>query len=63
MREERRAEWEEIDPGGRVWTIPARRMKGNRHHRWPPCDLAEAAWRKRVHHLPDSSAYTWSGNL
>lgn len=27
------------------------------------CRGAETARRKRVHHLPDSSAYTWSGNL
>ena len=35
--EVRWAEWAEIDPSGRVWTIPARRMKTNRRHRVPLC--------------------------
>ena len=34
------AEWEEIDRNGRVWTIPARRMKTNRQHRVPLCGRA-----------------------
>ncbi len=29
------AEWAEVDRSGRVWTIPARRMKTNRQHRVP----------------------------
>ena len=29
------AEWAEINRSGRVWTIPARRMKMNRRHRVP----------------------------
>ena len=33
--EVRWAEWAEIDRSGRVWTIPARRMKTNRRHRVP----------------------------
>ena len=35
--EVRWAEWEEIDRDGRVWTVPARRMKTNRRHRVPLC--------------------------
>ena len=38
--EVRWAEWEEIDRSGRVWTIPARRMKANRQHRVPLCGRA-----------------------
>ena len=45
--EVRGAEWEEIDRDGRVWTIPARRMKANRQHRVPLCgrtlEILEAA--------------------
>ena len=35
--EVRWAEWAETDRSGRVWTIPARRMKTNRRHRVPLC--------------------------
>ena len=38
--EVRWAEWEEIDPSGRVWTIPASRMKVNRQHRVALCGRA-----------------------
>ena len=38
--EVRWAEWAEIDCSGRVWTIPARRMKTNRRHRVPLCGRA-----------------------
>ena len=38
--EVRWAEWAEIDRSGRVWTIPARRMKTNRRHRVPLCGRA-----------------------
>ena len=38
--EVRWAEWKEIDRSGRVWTIPARRMKTNRRHRVPLCGRA-----------------------
>ena len=38
--EVRWAEWAEIDRDGRVWTIPARRMKTNRQHRVPLCGRA-----------------------
>jgi integrase len=33
--EVRFATWQEIDLGGRMWVIPAERMKGNRDHRIP----------------------------
>ena len=38
--EVRWTEWAEIDRSGRVWTIPARRMKMNRQHRVPLCGRA-----------------------
>ena len=38
--EVRWAEWEEIDRDGRVWTIPAKRMKTIRRHRVPLCGRA-----------------------
>ena len=36
----RGAEWAEIDTSGRVWTIPAARMKAQRAHRVPLCGRA-----------------------
>ena len=33
--EVRGAQWTEIDMAGRVWTVPAKRMKANREHRVP----------------------------
>jgi len=33
--EVRGAIWDEIALPGRLWTIPARRMKANKEHRWP----------------------------
>ena len=38
--EVRWAEWAEIDRSGRIWTVPARRMKTNRRHRVPLCGRA-----------------------
>ena len=38
--EVRGAVWTEIDSDGGVWTIPARRTKGNREHRVPLCGRA-----------------------
>ena len=38
--EVRGALWDEIDMAGRVWTIPAMRMKANREHRVPLCRRA-----------------------
>ena len=38
--EVRGAEWAEIDTSGRVWTIPAARMKAQRAHRVPLCGRA-----------------------
>ena len=38
--EVRDAEWTEIDTPGRVWTLPARRMKMKREHRVPLCRRA-----------------------
>ena len=38
--EVRWAEWDEIDDGAGVWTVPAARMKANRKHRVPLCRRA-----------------------
>ena len=38
--ETRLATWDEIDLGGRLWTIPAQRMKSGREHRIPLSDRA-----------------------
>ena len=38
--EVRGARWTEMDPAGRVWTVPAGRMKANREHRVPLCGRA-----------------------
>ena len=38
--EAREAKWSEIDREARLWTIPARRMKGRREHRVPLSDAA-----------------------
>ena len=45
--EARGAEWSEIDVAGKVWTIPAARMKANREHRIPLSDAAVAILRER----------------
>lgn len=34
------ATWDEIDLGGKVWTVPAARMKASKEHRVPLSDLA-----------------------
>jgi integrase len=34
------ARWPEFDAKAKIWTIPARRMKGGREHRVPLCDRA-----------------------
>lgn len=38
--EARLATWDEIDMGGRVWTVPGERMKGGKQHRVPLSDAA-----------------------
>ena len=38
--EVRDAVWAKIDPAGRVWTVPAARMKMKREHRVPLCGRA-----------------------
>jgi integrase len=34
------ARWDEIDTAAKLWTLPARRMKGHREHRIPLCERA-----------------------
>jgi integrase len=52
------ATWPEIDIEKRLWTIPARRMKGGREHRVPLSDQALAtlsraqAWRQGLYLFP-----------
>src|SRR5690606_27785412 len=38
--EVRGATWSEMDVGGKVWTVPAARMKAHREHRVPLTDRA-----------------------
>ena len=38
--EVRLATWDEMDTAGRVWTVPAQRMKAKREHRVPLCGRA-----------------------
>lgn len=40
------ARWDEIDPEGTVWTIPAARMKARREHRVPLTETAVAILRR-----------------
>src|SRR6516165_10035380 len=40
------AKWDEIDLEGRVWTIPASRMKGGREHRVPLSETASLILKK-----------------
>jgi integrase len=47
------AQWSEIDLAGKVWTIPAARMKANKEHRVPLSDAAVDLLRH---------AYTETGN-
>jgi integrase len=40
------AQWPEIDPAGKVWTVPAERIKGGREHRVPLSDAALSIVKK-----------------
>ncbi|MBV8095895.1 MAG: tyrosine-type recombinase/integrase, partial [Acetobacteraceae bacterium] len=44
--ETRRATWQEIDLGARVWTIPKERMKSGREHRVPLSDVAVSVLKR-----------------
>ena len=54
--EVRGARWAEIDLAGRVWTVPAERMKANREHRVPLC-------RRAVEVLGEARAHAAGGPL
>jgi integrase len=43
------AKWSEIDVDGKVWTVPAERMKGGRAHRVPLSDRAVAVLKSLPH--------------
>ena len=51
----RTATWEDIDPDGAVWTIPAERMKAGLEHRVPLSDRALALLDEARHELPHGS--------
>ncbi len=40
------ARWEEIDLGGKLWTVPAQRMKSGKEHRVPLSERATALLRE-----------------
>ncbi len=56
------ATWGEIDEANSLWTIPARRVKGNREHRVPLSDVALAilASMKALRHAGDGG-YVFQG--
>jgi integrase len=55
--EVRLAQWAEIDPAGRIWTVPGERMKIGREHRVP---LSEAA-TTLLQALPRRGPYLFPG--
>jgi integrase len=59
--EVRGATWSEIDLEGKVWTIPAERMKAGREHRVPLSKRAVAVLREaekmRMHAGPDALVF------
>ena len=58
--EVRGARWSEIDLIDKVWTIPARRMKGGREHRIPLAPRALAIMREMHAHADDG--FVFPGN-
>jgi integrase len=54
------AAWSEIDLGERLWTIPARRMKGGREHRVPLSEAATAVLRECADRR--ENGYVFSGD-
>ena len=56
--EVRGAEWAEIDRSGRVWTVPARRMKANRQHRVPLCGRGESVPTRVQYGFPGKAPTT-----
>lgn len=57
------ATWGEIDLDGKLWTIPAKRMKAAKEHRVALSDAAVAVLRKMFlpNHKPDPAAYVFPG--
>jgi integrase len=55
------ARWDEVDLDGKVWTVPAARMKGHREHRVPLSDQALAVL-KPLHENGGSKAYIFPGD-
>lgn len=58
--EVRGAKWGEIDLAGKVWTVPANRMKAGREHRVPLTDRAIAIL-KHVEPASDDSGFVFPG--
>jgi integrase len=53
------AEWAEIDPKTRIWTIPANRIKAGKEHRIPLSSRAMAILKKL--HAAKTSPYVFEG--
>ena len=54
------ARWSEVDVEGRMWTVPAVRMKMGKEHRVPLCDAAIAVLKK-VKALAPKSEFVFPG--
>jgi integrase len=52
--------WDEVDLEGRIWNVPAQRMKAGRPHRVPLPARAIAILRK-LHHRPEPNDYVFPG--
>jgi integrase len=55
------ARWDEIDLGGRVWTIPAGRMKGGREHRVPLSETAISILKKMWEVRQEGNPHVFAG--
>ena len=53
--------WSEIDFKGKVWTVPAERMKEKREHKVPLTDAAIAVLQAMKPDKPDPDAFVFPG--
>jgi integrase len=53
--------WPELDLAGKLWTVPAERMKGKREHHVPLSDAALAILRRQLDASPDQSGHVFPG--
>ncbi|WP_396604488.1 tyrosine-type recombinase/integrase [Bradyrhizobium sp. YCK136] len=56
------ATWSEIDLGGRLWTVPAERMKAGREHRIPLGDRAIEILRSMIVTKPNVNDHIFTGD-